>query len=77
MQAQCFTCPRGSYCLDPAQPPQPCGPGTYSDDGQKECQQCPAGSSCLDRSMAPIGCEDGYYSRLVCNEFILMYDFEY
>ena len=59
-----FPCPAAHYCVQGAQSPTPCPPGTYSDTlwgaSVDDCAPCPGGYFCSDpATVAPVPCEGG------------------
>ena len=61
--SQCIPCDLGHYCPSPANAPQPCPEGSYSDEtGAVTCKACDAGHSCLNPSSTPVPCAAGEYS---------------
>lgn len=61
--SHCILCDRGHYCPSPANSPQPCPVGTYSNEsGAVTCKACDAGHSCLNPSNTPVACPAGQFS---------------
>lgn len=61
--SHCIPCDLGHYCPSPANAPQPCPAGTYSNEtGAVTCKACDAGHSCLNPSNTPVACPAGQYS---------------
>ena len=61
--SQCIPCDLGHYCPSPANAPQPCPAGSYSNEtGAVTCKACDAGYSCLIPSNTPVPCDAGEYS---------------
>ena len=58
-------CPRGFICAEGTAEPEPCPPGTFSNQTgvQVSCEDCPAGMYCSSSGLTqPTGvCSEGYY----------------